>query len=555
VADLTQPNTLTRKKGGRLRLPFADIVLALFAGLPILALVLLALSSFEGSGGLRSPVLPVALQQTGMLLLITGIATGALGLLSAWLVAHFEFPGRRIFEWAFILPLAIPTYISAYAWTEFMGFMGAPQGLVRSLTGAQTLQDYWFPQLRGIWGAAFVMSLVLYPYVYLSCRAFFLMQSGSVSVAARTLGASASRTFFKVVLPLSRPALIVGVTLVLMEVMNDLGAVEFFGVRTLTAVIYATWINRANLAGAAQLAVTLVLLMAALIWLEQYARRSKSYLMNRDNRTPPPRVVLGFKGMIGAVLFSITAIGLGFGVPLYQLASTAVGRILRGSIPDGVWSATLNTVFLAAAGALLCLVLGYITARRVRASKSRAGRTLTRLAILGYAVPGTVLAIGVVYALGTMDGWINAAARNVTGAGIGLIMSGSVFALLYAYSVRFLTLSHNSFDAAIKKRGDSMIETAQVLGSGPIERFFRVEVPTLRPALIGAATLVFVDIVKELPATLLLRPIGVDTLATYVYAQAHIERFEAASVPAMIIIAVAIVPALLAGRLQDSRGT
>ncbi|HUV32881.1 MAG TPA: ABC transporter permease subunit, partial [Devosiaceae bacterium] len=284
------------RDGGRFRgawrLPVADAAIALAMGLPIIALVWLAAASLGDAGAFGSPMLPVALRETGLLLAAVGAATAMLGLVAAWIVAHFTFPGRRAFEWAFILPLAIPTYLSAFAWVEVLEFTGPVQAALRALTGAESARDYWFPAIRSLPGAAFVMSLVLYPYVYLSCRAYFFMQSGAVAAAARTLGASPARTFLRIVVPLSRPALIVGVTLALLEVMNDLGAVEFFGVNSLTAVVYATWINRSNLPGAAQLALTLVVIVLALIWLEQHARRRRSYLMPRDSQTPPPRTPL-----------------------------------------------------------------------------------------------------------------------------------------------------------------------------------------------------------------------------------------------------------------------
>ncbi|WP_035872538.1 ABC transporter permease [Cucumibacter marinus] len=527
--------------------PAANLVLALLAGLPILALLAVALTG-SPSGGFGATILPAALRETGSLLLLVGIATSLMGLVAAWLVSNFEFPLRRVFEWAFILPLAIPTYLSAYAWVEFMSFTGPVQEMVRAATGAQTLRDYWFPDIRNVPGAAFVMSLVLYPYVYLSCRAFFLMQSGTVTAASRALGASGSRTFFAVILPLARPAVIVGATLAMMEVVNDLGAVEFFGVKSLTAVIYATWINRADLPGAAQMALTLVLVIGVLIWLEQHARRRRGYLMPRDSRTPPPRTPLSGGRAALAVLFSVLVIGLGFAVPFGELMSTAFGRFVRGSVPEGVWAALIQTVWLALAGALVCVMLGYFTARRARSG----GAPLIRLAVLGYAVPGTVLALGLALPLGVMDGWLNDASRALWGGSVGLVLSGSVFALIYAYAVRFLAVSHNGLDSALKKRGDSIIDAGKVLGASRAQIFFRVELPTLRPALAAAGVLVFVECIKELPATLLLRPLGVETLATYVYSQASAELFEAAAVPAVLIVMVGLVPVLLAGRLQAS---
>ncbi len=524
--------------------------MALVAGLPVLALVWVALTSFSGGGGLGARTLPGALRETGLLLAMVGLATAAIGFVAAWLVTHFSFPGRRIAQWAFILPLAIPTYLSAFAWVEVLEFTGPVQGAVRLLTGTESLREYWFPAIRSLPGAAFVMSLVLYPYVYLSCRAYFLMQSGALAVAARTLGASPQRAFWRIVLPLSRPALIVGVTLALLEVMNDLGAVEYFGVNSLTAVVYFTWIHQSNLPGAAQLALTLIAVVAALIWLEQYARRRRSYLMPRDTQTRPPRAALSGLPAVLAVAFSVLVVGLGFAVPAGQLAVGAVAQIARFGVDGQIVSALVQTVALAIAAAFICVLAGYMTAGRLRVARSPTGALLLRAATLGYAVPGTVLAIGLVVPLGALDGVINDIGRWVVGAAPGLVLTGSAAALVYAYAVRFLTVSHSTLSAGMVRRGEHVLEAARVLGASRGRVLWRIDLPTLRPALMAAATLVFVETIKELPATLVLRPLGLETLATFVYAQAKAELFAAASVPALLIVAVGLVPVLLAGYLQ-----
>jgi iron(III) transport system permease protein len=273
---IERASTIARNaRTGRGRpLPVAAFLLVLIAGLPILWLTAAALiAAFAGRSGLSATMLPTALRETGMLMIWVGLLTSVFGMLAAWLVTHFEFPGRRLLEWALILPLAVPTYLAAYAYVEVLDFTGPVQQVLRQLTGAETLRDYWFPDIRSATGAAIVLSLVLYPYVYLACRAFFLMQSGSIGVAARTLGANGWRAFFAITLPLSRPPIVVGATLAMMEVVNDLGAVQYFGVNSLTAVIYGTWINRSDFGGAAQLAVTIFLIIAILILAALPARR------------------------------------------------------------------------------------------------------------------------------------------------------------------------------------------------------------------------------------------------------------------------------------------
>lgn len=515
-------------------------------GLPILWLTLAAFAAVaDGSNGLAAHMLPTALRETGLLMLWVGLIAGMLGLLAAWLVTHFDFPGRHLFEWALVLPLAIPTYLAAYTYVEFLDFTGPLQQLVRTIIGAETLNDYWFPNIRTDAGAAIVLSLVLYPYVYVACRAFFLMQSGSIGSAARTLGATPWRAFFSVTLPLSRPAIVVGMTLAMMEVVNDLGAVQYFGVNSLTAVIYTTWINRSNFGGAAQLAVTIVLIIALLILAEQRARHDRVYAVHRDSRVAP--VLEGLAGGQAwlALGFCALLLLLGFGLPFGQLMFLAL-RNLRREALDLTVSAGVTTITLAACGALLTVIIGLFAARQSSPRASMGARGAIKLATLGYAIPGTVLALGLLQPLGAMDRWFNGVTVSLFDWRPGLILSGSIAALLYVYAIRFLAVSHSTLDAAMKKRGDTMLDAGRVLGVKGWGLLWRVDLPTLTPAILSAATLVFVEIVKELPATLLLRPLGIETLATVVYARANVSLFAEAALPALSIVLVGVVPVILA---------
>jgi len=532
--------------GGGMLPPVSAIVLLALMGLPILWLAVAALDT-TGAGGLAAAMLPTALRETATLMAWVGLITGILGLVSAWLVTHFEFPGRRIFEWALVLPLAIPTYLAAYTYVEFLDFTGPIQQALRAIIGGQTIKDYWFPQIKSPTGAAFVLSMVL--YLYASCRAFFVMQSGSISAAARTLGAGGFRAFFSVTLPLSRPALVVGITLAMMEVVNDLGAVQYFGVNSLTAVIYSTWINRSNFGGAAQLAVMIVLIIGLLILLEQWARRDRVYALHRDSRVAPPREQLVGAERALAIGFCTILLLLGFGIPVGELLVLA----LRNLGPDALGltlTAGLTTVTLAALGAFITVCVGLIAARLAR---SRSAHGLVRIATLGYAIPGTVLALGLLQPLGQADLWFNRLTMAVAHWRPGLILSGSIAALLYVYAIRFLAVSHSTIDAAMKKRGDTMLDAGRVLGVTGWRLLLRVDLPTLSPALLTAATLVFVEIVKELPATLLLRPLGVETLATVVYARANVSLFTEAALPALTIVLVGLVPVILSTRFSDRR--
>lgn len=529
------------------------MVLVLVVGLPIIWLASAALGALaQGSNGLDAAMLPTALRETGLLMLWVGVITATLGLVAAWLVTHFDFPGRSIFEWALILPLSVPTYLAAYGYVEFLGFTGPIQHAVRALTGSTTLQDYWFPDIRSNTGAAIVLSMVLYPYVYVACRAFFLMQSGSADSAARVLGAGPARAFFTVTLPLARPAIVVGVTLAMMEVVNDLGAVQYFGVNSLTAVIYTTWINRGNFGGAAQLAVTIVLIIALLILAEQRARRARAFHMHRDSRIAPAHEPLTPGRAAAAVTFCLALLGLGFAVPVGQLGYLALRNVRPEAIELTV-QAGLTTVTLALMGAAITVAIGLFAARQSGPRSPAPARGAIRLATLGYAIPGTVLALGLLQPLGAVDLGINRLTMWLIDWRPGLILSGSVMALLYVYAIRFLAVSHSTLDAGMRKRGDAMLDAGRVLGVKGWKLLWRVDLPTLTPAILSAATLVFVEIVKELPATLLLRPLGVETLATIVYARANVSLFAEAALPALTIVLIGLVPMLAATHLSGRR--
>ncbi|KQX34754.1 hypothetical protein ASD04_15270 [Devosia sp. Root436] len=546
---MTARETAKSTNGGGLTLP---LLLVAVMGLPIGWLLWSAAAALgSGSNGLAATMLPTALRDTIQLMVLVGIVTGSAGMIAAWLVTHYEFPLRRMFDWALVVPLAVPTYLAAYTYVEFLDFTGPLQTALRAVNGATSVKDYWFPDIRSDWGAVIVLSSVLYPYVYVACRAFFLMQSASLNIAARTLGAGGMRTFFAVTLPLSRPALVVGVTLAMMEVVNDLGAVQYFGINAITAIIYSTWINRSDFGGAAQLAVTVVLVIGLLIAAEQRARRDRVYLAHRDSRVPPAREALLGGQRWAAFGFCLALLALGFGIPVGQLTYSAFRVLLPETIAMTV-AALVPTLTLAGLGALITVLVGLAAAKLAHRSGAGA-RSAIRLATLGYAIPGTVLALGLLQPLGQADLWFNRMTMALWDWRPGLILSGSMAALLYVYAIRFLAVSHSTIDAAMKKRGDSMLHAGRVLGARGVGLLLRVDLPTLMPALLSAATLVFVEIIKELPATLLLRPLGIDTLATVVYARANVGLFAQAALPALFIVLAGLIPVILATRLGDRR--
>lgn len=520
-------------------------------GLPILWLAVAALTAAEGGGGLGASMLPISLRETALLMVSVGIGCGVLGLGAAWLVTHYDFPGRRLFSWALMLPLAFPTYLAAYCFTELLDFTGPVQTTLRSLIGATTARDYWFPQIRSFPGAVLVLTLVLYPYAYTACRAFFLMQSGTTHAAARVLGATGWRAFHAIALPLSRPALVVGMTLAMMEVVNDLGAVQYFGINSLTAIIYSTWINRSNFGGAAQLAVTIVLVMALLIFAERAARRAVGTIGARDNRSAPVRTTMMGWHRVGATLSCSLLLLAAFGLPMSQLVWLAIRQVMVAGFSLPV-NALFWTIVLGLLGAVVTVAIGFLAAKLARSS-SRITRGAILVATLGYAIPGTVLALGLLQPLGLTDRWFNGLTRSAFGWTPGLILSGSIFALIYVYAIRFLAVSHSTLREAMDRRGDSMLQAGRVLGERGIGLFFRVDLPTLAPAVAAAGTLVFVEIVKELPATLLLRPLGVETLATVIYSKANISLFAEAALPALLIVLAGLLPVILATRLGTRR--
>ena len=545
----------TQKKyertGGAFALPVLPLVLVLVVGVPIIWLTIAAFGALgTGSNGLTATMLPTALRETGLLMVSVGLITGAAGLAAAWLVTHYDFPLRRFFDWALVLPLAVPTYLAAYAYVEFLDFTGPIQTLIREITGATTVRDYWFPNIKSNWGAVLVLSAVLYPYTYVACRAFFLMQSTSLSIAARTLGANGARTFFSVVLPISRPALVVGMTLAMMEVVNDLGAVQYFGVNSITAIIYSTWINRSDFGGAAQLAVTVVLVIGLLIIAEQRARRNRAYSAQRDSRVPPAREILTGRRRVLALAFCTALFGFGFGIPAGELFYLSV-RLYHPETLALMMNALVPTISLAGAGAVVTVAFGLLAARLGERPGTTSG--LIRIATLGYAIPGTVLALGLLQPLGQADLWFNRMTMALFDWRPGLILSGSMAALVYVYAIRFLAVSHSTLDAAMRKRGRAMLDASRALGASRMRTFLRIDLPTLSPAILSAAMLVFVEIVKELPATLLLRPLGVETLATLIYSRANVGLFAQAALPALCIVLAGTIPVILASWAGDRR--
>jgi iron(III) transport system permease protein len=518
-------------------------VVALMAA-PIAALAWIAAASSGGTWPhLLRTVLPGATVTTAALMAGVGTGTALIGVGTAWLVTMCRFPGRSIFQVALVLPLAVPVYIVAYCYVELMDFSGPFQTGLRALFGFRTLQDYWFPEIRGLPGAIFCMTSVLFPYVYLTVRVLFLTQSARMIDVSRTLGASPWRLFISVALPLARPAVAVGVSLALMETINDIGAVEFFGVRTLTFSIYQTWLNRSDLPGAAQLAMVLLLVVFALIAMERGARGRQRFAVTGGRHPLPEFRLSGWRAGL-AFLACFLPVLFGFLAPGWLMADYASRRLAQFADPD-LHEALATSVTVAAVTALLAVLAGLILVYAARLSRSRAVAGLGRLAATGYAVPGTVLAVGILYPMAALDNGIDAAARSLFGIGTGLLITGSGGAIVYACLVRFLAIAHGTIEAGISRVTEHLDMAARTLGRTPRQVLIEIHVPLMRRALIAAALLVFVDTTKELSATLLLRPFGFETLATFIYAQASRGQFEDAAAASLLIVATGIVPLIL----------
>lgn len=502
---------------------------------------------------LATYVLPQALANTAMLLAGVGVLVTLLGTGSAWLVTAYEFPSRRALTWALLLPLAVPTYIIAFAYLDLLHPIGPIQSAIRALLGYDSPRQFRLPDLRSIQGAIFVLGFVLYPYVYLSTRVMFMTQAASLLEAARTLGAGRYGVFFRVALPLARPAIVVGVSLALLETLNDIGASEFLGVQTLTVSVYTTWVTRSDLAGAAQIALTMLAIVIGLILLERHGRKRQRYANTQRMRPMQPRRLRGPAAALAAVLGWIPVI-VGFVAPaLYLVVETYKRLHMVGGVSSQLLNGLGNTLIVAFSATIVTLVCGLIVAWAGRTLRESAGfnpgRACARVASLGYAVPGTVLAIGLL----TPFVWIDTAVAKIFG-GSGLFLMGSMAALVCAYAIRFLAISTGALEAGLARIPPSLEQASRLLDESSTGTLRRVHLPLLRPALAASALLVFVDAMKELPATLLLRPMNFDTLATWLYAEAARGTYEEGAVAALAIVLAGLLPVILLARTNLKMG-
>ncbi|MBD2012872.1 iron ABC transporter permease [Microcoleus sp. FACHB-53] len=477
--------------------------------------------------------------------LMMGVGWGVLviGVGTAWLVTMCRFLGSRLFEWALLLPLAAPAYVLAYTYTDFLEFSGPVQTALRNLFG-WGYGDYWFPNVRSLWGAIVMLTLVLYPYVYLLARVAFLEQSVCTLEASRTLGCGPWRSFATVALPLARPSIVAGLALALMETLNDFGTVQYFGVDTFTTGIYRTWFGLGERVAATQLAAFLLLFILWLILLERWSRRRARYYQSAAAHRRLPSYQLRGIRAIGAGLACFVPLALGFLLPAVILLDMTI-KNAEITLDDRFWGFARNSFILAALTATLGVAIAIVMAYGLRLRSNAAMRLSARVASMGYAVPGSVIAVGILIPIGRLDNAIDAWMRSSFGISTGLLLSGTITALVFAYLVRFLAVSFSTVEASLGKIKPSLDDAARSLGYNSTSTLVKVHIPLMWGGLLTAGMMVFVDVMKELPATLIVRPFNFDTLAVRVYNLASDERLAEAAGPALAIVAVGIIPVIL----------
>lgn len=530
----------------------AALGLAALAGVPLAAIGWAAIGG--GGGGaslaaLASTVLPTYIANTALLMLLAGGIAGVTGTASAWLIAATRFPGRRVLGWALVLPLALPAYLAAYVYADMLDYAGPVQSALRGAAGWGA-RDYWFPDIRSLGGGAFVLGFVLYPYVYLLARTAFATQSLTQFRAARSLGAAPARAFWRVALPAARPAIAGGIALVLMEVLADFGVAEYFAIPTFSTGIFRSWLAMGDKAAALKLSAVMLVFVIALVAWEAHTRRGRSD--SRDGlaarRDEEPLVHLSAPGKALAFAICALPVVLGFILPAAYLASLAMSPAAQAAAGElGTYVGGSLRLGVAAAG--LCVGAALLLAFARARSGSRVTAGAIRLATLGYAMPGALLAVGLLAPLGSIDVTLTRLARDSFGWSGGLLLTGTSALLIYALSVRFLTVAYNSVGGGMARIPPSLDAAARSLGARPSRVLARIYAPLLAPSLAGAAALVFIDTLRELPATLILRPFNLETLATRTYRLASDERLVEAAIPALILLAAGLLPVLVLNRL------
>jgi len=525
-----------------------DAVVWLIAALIAVPILVVLSQVFVNTGDtwqhLAETVLADYLLNSLWLMLGVGAGVIIIGVSTAWLVTNCQFWGARWWQWLLLTPLAAPAYVLAYTYTQFFSFEGVFQSFLRQITGWE-YGDYWFPNIRSLGGAIAMLILVLYPYVFLLARVAFLEQATCSLEASRSLGCNPWRSFWTVALPLARPAIAAGTSLALMETLNDFGTVQYFGVDTFTTGIYRTWFGMGEPTTAAQLASVLVVIVFALLVLEKWSRGKARYY-NRGGDRPIPYKLRGWRA-VGAWFVCALPVFFGLLLPAGLLLYLAIAY-QKVQLSDEFWRHASHSLVLATLAALLAVLLALLLAYSHRLVPTVIVRWGIQVAAMGYAIPGTVIAVGILIPLGWLDNRINDLTSHFWGTEVGLILSGTIAALIYAYLVRFLAVSLSSVEASLVKIRPSLDEVARTLGRSPFNILRTVHLPLMAPGLFTAGMMVFVDVMKELPATLVIRPFNFDTLAIQVYRFASDDRLPEAAMSALALVVVGLIPVVWLGR-------
>jgi iron(III) transport system permease protein len=524
------------------------LVIAGIVAMPMVAVVWIALTPVENIWPhMLATVLPRYLSTTLALMLGVGVLTAAVGTGAAWLLTMYRFPLSRVLDYALLLPLAIPAYIGAYALVDLLEYAGPVQGAMRAAMGWQSARDYWFPEIRSTGAATLVLAAALYPYVYLLARAAFREQPGGAYEVARALGVGPWGLFLRVGLPLARPAIAAGVALAAMETVNDYGTVSYFGVQTLTTGVFTVWLSGGNAGGAAQLSLVMLVIILGLVAVERAGRRNLRY--HQASRSARPVAVQQLRGARGwlATALCLLPFGFGFVLPMGVIGSIAL-RNPEAWVSPGLGRALVNTLVTGGAAAVLTVAAALFLVYGARMSRRQLARRLLPLTTLGYAAPGAVLAVGLLIPLAALDQRVANLVLRVTGHDPGLILTGTAAALVLAYSVRFFGIAQGAADAAFGRVTPSLPMAARSLGRSAGGVLQAVYLPLMQRSVATALLVVFVDCVKELPATLLLRPFNYDTLATRVHEKASLENLGDAAPAAILVMLVGLAAVGLMAR-------
>lgn len=540
---MTDASLIYRKRKRPEAWSVGAVIIAALVLMPIVAVGIMALMPTTSDWGhLWSTTMPRYLANSLTLMISVGLVAGAIGTGTAFLVAMRDFPGRKVLQFALLMPMAIPSYIAAYALVDFLEYAGPVQTALRSIFGWQTARDYMFPEIRSIWAAVLVMSLSLYPYVFLFARDAFEGQGMNQVDVSRSLGCTPAGSFWRISFPMARPAIAAGVAIVMMEVLNDFGTVEFFAIQTLTTGVFSLWLEASDRAGAAEIACLMLSIVLILVLVERISRRKRRFHGLSRSQRPVERVRITGVARWFAMFACALPVLLGFVLPVWVIASVAD---LEAWSSGALWRAAGHTIFLGGMAAVIAVTAAIFLTQAVRYSAKPWVARLVPITTIGYAAPGAVLAIGILIPFAILDHWVADFIEVITGVDPGLLLTGSAAAIVFAYVVRFFAISQGAVDGAMAQVTPAMDMAARSLGRKRWGILRRIHLPLIRGAVLTAMVLTFVDATKELPATLMLRPFDFDTLATRVYEFASLEDLERAAPAALLVTLAGLLPVLI----------